>query len=91
MNSNKKTARDASYFQTSGALLLALKDWASVVEQLSIWPGCSDFKLCIVSIGTRSSMVIRLGSCWRRIDISNGLVTYVRPFRDLFSYSNNIE
>jgi len=34
MNSNKQTARDASYFQTSGALLLALKDWASVPEQL---------------------------------------------------------
>lgn len=32
MNSNKKTARDASCFQTSGALLLALRDWASVPE-----------------------------------------------------------
>ena len=32
MNSNIKTARDASYFQTSGTLLLALKDWASIVE-----------------------------------------------------------
>jgi hypothetical protein len=32
MNSNKKTARDASYFQTSGALLLAAKEWTSVVE-----------------------------------------------------------
>ena len=33
MNSNKNTARDASSFQTSGALLLAAKEWASVVEQ----------------------------------------------------------
>ena len=32
MNSNKMTARDASYFQTSGALLLAAKEWTSVVE-----------------------------------------------------------
>ena len=32
MNSNKKTPRDASFFQTSGALLLAAKDWTSVVE-----------------------------------------------------------
>ena len=32
MNSNKKTARDASYFQTSGTLLLAAKDWTSIVE-----------------------------------------------------------
>ena len=32
MNSNIKTARDASYFQTSGAFLHAVKDWASVVE-----------------------------------------------------------
>ncbi|NCF67570.1 MAG: DUF4386 family protein [Chloroflexi bacterium] len=33
MNSNNETARDASYFQTSGALLLAAKDWTSIVEQ----------------------------------------------------------
>jgi len=32
MNSNKKTARDASYYQTAGALLLAVKDRASVPE-----------------------------------------------------------
>jgi hypothetical protein len=32
MKSNKKTTREASSFQTAGALLLALKDWASVPE-----------------------------------------------------------
>lgn len=32
MNPNKQSARDASYFQTSGALVQATKDWASVVE-----------------------------------------------------------
>ncbi len=32
MNSNKNTPRDASYFQTSGALLLAAKEWTSIVE-----------------------------------------------------------
>ena len=32
MNSNQKTTRDAAYFQTSGALLLAAKEWTSVVE-----------------------------------------------------------
>ena len=32
MNSNEKTVRDASYFQTSGAILHAAKEWASVVE-----------------------------------------------------------
>ena len=32
MNLNNKTARDDSYFQTSGALLLAGKDWSSIVE-----------------------------------------------------------
>lgn len=32
MNSNKETTRDASYFQTSGALLVAAKDWTSIVE-----------------------------------------------------------
>jgi len=33
MNSNENTARDASSFQTSGAVLLALNYWAGVVEQ----------------------------------------------------------
>jgi len=32
MNSNKKTARDTSYFQTYGALLHALNNWTSVLE-----------------------------------------------------------
>ena len=32
MNSNKNTPRDASYFQTSGALLQAAKEWTSIVE-----------------------------------------------------------
>jgi hypothetical protein len=33
MNSNKQTVKDVSYFQRSGALLLALKEWASIPEQ----------------------------------------------------------
>ncbi len=33
MSSNKEAASDASYFQTSGALLLGAKDWAGIVEQ----------------------------------------------------------
>jgi len=33
MNSNKKATREASYFQTSGAFLLAVKEWASIPEQ----------------------------------------------------------
>ena len=32
MNSNEKTSPDASYFQTSGVLLQAAKEWTSVVE-----------------------------------------------------------
>jgi hypothetical protein len=32
MNSDIKTTRDASYFQTSGALILAAKEWTSIVE-----------------------------------------------------------
>ena len=32
MDSNKKTVRDASYFQTYGALLHALINWASILE-----------------------------------------------------------
>jgi len=33
MNSNKQTVKDASYFQTLGAFLLAAKEWASIPEQ----------------------------------------------------------
>jgi hypothetical protein len=33
MNSNEKSASKSSYLQTSGALLLAAKDWAGIVEQ----------------------------------------------------------
>ena len=33
MNSNEKNEKDASHFQTSGALLQALKDWAGIPEQ----------------------------------------------------------
>ena len=32
MKSNEKPARDVSHFQTSGALLHAAKDWASILE-----------------------------------------------------------
>lgn len=32
MNSNEKTTGDASYFETSGALLQAAKEWTSIVE-----------------------------------------------------------
>jgi hypothetical protein len=32
MNSSKRTAKDASHFQTAGTLLLAANDWTSVVE-----------------------------------------------------------
>lgn len=32
MNSNLKIAKDDFYFQTSGALIHALKDWASILE-----------------------------------------------------------
>jgi hypothetical protein len=43
MNSNNKTTREASYFQTSGALLLAAKDWASIVENFPFGLGALIF------------------------------------------------
>ncbi len=47
MDSNKKAALDASYFQTLGALLLALKDWASVVENFPYGLGALMFNFML--------------------------------------------
>ena len=60
MNSNKMTARDASYFQTSGALLLAAKEWTSVVENFPF--GLSALILNIVLY--QSELIPRWLSVW---------------------------
>jgi hypothetical protein len=60
MNSNKKTARDASYFQTSGALLLAAKDWAGIVEQFPYGLGALIFYFTLF----QSELIPRWLSVW---------------------------
>jgi hypothetical protein len=43
MNANTKTAKDASFFHTTGALLHALKDWASILENFPYGVGALIF------------------------------------------------
>lgn len=45
---------------------------------------CDNFRLLLISIRNRPSMVISLGPCWRGIDDRNGFHTDVRLSRDLF-------
>jgi hypothetical protein len=60
MNSNAKTASDASYFQTSDALLVAAKDWAGIVEQFPYGLGALIFYIAIF----QSELVPRWLSGW---------------------------
>ena len=60
MNSNKKVTRDASYFQTAGALLLAVKDWASVPENFPYGLGA----LILNYLLYQSELVPRWLSVW---------------------------
>ena len=60
MSSNKKTTRDASYFQTSGALLLGAKDWAGIVEQFPYGLGALIFYFTLF----QSELIPRWLSGW---------------------------
>jgi hypothetical protein len=60
MSSNKKTTRDASYFQTSGALLLGAKDWAGIVEQFPYGLGALIFYILLY----QSELIPRWLSAW---------------------------
>ncbi|MGB7054430.1 MAG: DUF4386 family protein, partial [bacterium] len=70
MNSIKKTARDASYFQASGALLLAAKEWTSVVENFPYGLGA----LIFYSILFQSELIPRWLSGWGLIGAALMLV-----------------
>jgi hypothetical protein len=59
MNSNKKTA-DASYFQTSGALIHAAKDWTSVLENFPYGGGA----LILYLVLFQSELAPRWLSVW---------------------------
>ena len=60
MNSIKKTARDTSYFQTLGALIIALRDWAGVVEQFPYGLGALMFNYMLY----QSKLIPRWLSVW---------------------------
>ena len=60
MNSNKMTARDASYFQTSGALLLAAKEWTSIVENFPYGLGALILNIVLY----QSELIPRWLSVW---------------------------
>ena len=60
MNSNTKTASDASYFQSSDALLVAAKDWAGIVEQFPYGLGALIFYIALF----QSELVPRWLSGW---------------------------
>lgn len=79
------------FFPKVRRFVTGLKSMGWYSRTIPIWPNCFDFAFSILSIGTRSSMDICLGSRWRCIDTSNGLLAYVRLSRGLFSYSNRIE
>ena len=60
MISNEKTAGEASYFKTSGALLLAAKEWTSVAENFPYGLGA----LIFYSILFQSDLVPQWLSVW---------------------------
>ena len=60
MTSNNKTASDAPYFQTSGALLLAAKDWTGIVEQFPYGLGALIFYFILY----QSELIPRWLSVW---------------------------
>ena len=60
MSANEKTAGEASSFQTVGALLLALKDWASVPENFPYGLGALFLNIVLY----QSELVPRWISVW---------------------------
>lgn len=60
MNSNQKPTRDASHYQTYGALLHALGDWASVLENFPYGLGALMFNYLLY----QSQLIPRWISIW---------------------------
>ena len=73
----KAGAPNSSYFQTSGVLIVAVRDWVGNVGFAGFLLRCTDVLLYILSNKTRSSMVIRLGSYWDHINHGSRHVSYV--------------
>ncbi len=79
MNSNNKTAKDASSFQTAGTLLLALKDWASVPENFPYGLGA----LILNFVLYQSELVPRWISVWGLI---GAVLIIAMGFLRMFGY-----
>jgi len=60
MNSNKKTVRDAPYFQTNGALIHAANHWTSVLENFPYGLGALIFNYLLY----QSELIPRWISVW---------------------------
>ena len=79
MNTNKNTARDASYFQTNGALIHALNYWASVLENFPYGLGALIFNFLLY----QSKLIPQWISVWGLIGATLLLVMgLLRMFSD---------
>jgi hypothetical protein len=100
------TAPVASHFDTTGTLILALRDWVGILENVPYSLGVLMFSYLLYQsklvprwFQTRSSMVSSLGSYRRHNYVSKSPYQYVRPCPSIslsrmdspFSYSNHLE
>jgi|GEM_PF-3478107 hypothetical protein len=80
MDSNEKAARDASSFQTSGAILLGLKYWTGVVEQFPYGLGVLILNYALY----QSELVPRWLSVWGLV---GGALILAMGFLRMFGHS----
>ena len=83
MNTNKNTARDASYFQTSGALIHALNHWTSVLENFPYGLGVLIFNFLLY----QSELIPQWISVWGLI---GALLLLVMGLLRMFSDSDSV-
>ena len=80
----KAGASNASLFQVSGALLLAIKEWAGQLGVIAFTLGALMYYFVFYPIETRSSMAVRLGSSGSSILACSRLVDGIRPDDSFF-------
>jgi Domain of unknown function (DUF4386) len=66
----KAGASDLSYFQTSGALLLAVQDWANLIGALAFYLGA----MMYYSIFHQSKLIPRWLSGWGLVGVTLGII-----------------
>ena len=72
------------YFKFQALYYWRYKTWAGQLGSDRFYRGCSDVLLCILSIKTRSSMVIRLGFSRSCIIACSRLVNDIWPDNSFF-------